>query len=67
MTTRTYTVEGMTCQHCINAVGGEVGQLPGVTTVAVDLDRGTVTVTGGQIDDNAVRAAIDEAGYRVTG
>jgi copper chaperone len=67
MTTRTYRVEGMTCQHCVNAVRGEVGQLPGVTTVAVDLDGGTVTVTGAQIDDSAVRAAVDEAGYGLTG
>ena len=66
MTTRTYTVEGMTCQHCVNAVSGEVGQLPGVSDVAVDLDGGTVTVTGEQIDDDAVRAAVDEAGYQVT-
>jgi copper chaperone len=66
MTTRTYSVEGMTCQHCVNVVSGQVGHLSGVTTVAVDLDRGTVTVTGEQIDDEAVRAAVDEARYRVT-
>jgi copper chaperone len=57
----------MTCQHCVNAVSGEVGQLPGVTDVDVDLDGGTVTVTGEQIDDRAVRAAVDEAGYGVSG
>ena len=57
----------MTCQHCVNAVSGEVGQLPGVTEVAVDLDGGTVTVTGEQIDDGAVRATVDEAGYPVSG
>jgi copper chaperone len=66
MTTRTYTVEGMTCQHCVNAVTGEVGRLPGVTSVAVDLNEGTVTVTGEPIDDSSVRVAVDEAGYRVT-
>jgi copper chaperone len=66
MTTRTYTVEGMTCQHCVNAVSGEVGQLPGVTDVAVDLNHGTVAVTADRLDDEAVRAAVDEAGYRVT-
>jgi copper ion binding protein len=66
MTTRTYTVEGMTCQHCVNAVSSEVGRLPGVTEVAIDLDRGGVTVTGERVDDNAVREAVDEAGYRVT-
>lgn len=66
MTTRMYNVEGMTCQHCVNAVSGEVGHVPGVTDVAVDLDGGTVTVTGEGVDDDAVRAAVDEAGYRVT-
>jgi len=66
MTTRTYTVEGMTCQHCVNAVTGEVGRLPGVKDVAVDLNQGTVTVTAEPIDDSAVRIAVDEAGYRVT-
>jgi copper chaperone len=66
MITRTYTVEGMTCQHCVNAVTDEVGRLPGVTDVAVDLNQGTVTVTGERIDDSAVRVAVDEAGYRVT-
>jgi copper chaperone len=67
MVSRTYTVEAMTCQHCVNAVSGEVGQLPGVADVAVDLDGETVTVTGEQIDDGAVRATVDEAGYRVSG
>jgi copper chaperone CopZ len=66
MTTRIYTVEGMTCQHCVNAVTGEVGQLPGVMDVSVDLGQGTVTVTGEPVDDSAVRVAVDEAGYRVT-
>jgi copper chaperone len=66
MTTPTYTVEGMTCQHCVNAVTGEVGRLPGVKDVAVDLNQGTVTVTAEPIDDSAVRIAVDEAGYRVT-
>jgi copper chaperone len=66
MTTRTYTVEGMTCQHCVIAVTGEVGRLPGVTDVAVDLNQGTVTVTGERVDDSAVRVAVDEAGYGVT-
>jgi copper chaperone len=67
MTTRTYAVEGMTCQHCVNAVSSEVGQVAGIKVVEVDLDGGTVIVTGGQIDDQAVWAAVDEAGYRVTG
>ena len=67
MTSRTYTVEGMSCQHCVNAITSEVGQVPGVGEVQVDLEAGTVTVTGEQVDDAAVRAAVDEAGYAVIG
>ncbi len=67
MTTRSYTVGGMSCEHCVNAVTAEVGEVPGVRDVAVDLDTGTVTVTGDSIDDEAVRAAVDEAGYSLVG
>jgi len=67
MTTRAYVVDGMTCGHCVNAVTGEVTKLDGVTDVAVDLEAKTVTVSGEPIDDNAVREAIDEAGYAVVG
>ena len=67
MTTRTYSVDGMTCGHCVNAVTGEVTKLDGVTDVAVDLEAKTVTVSGEPIDDTAVRGAIDEAGYAVVG
>ena len=64
MSTATYTVTGMTCAHCVNAVSDEVGALPGVTAVEVDLDSGAVTVTSDQpLDDDAVAAAVDEAGY----
>ncbi|HEX5595729.1 MAG TPA: heavy-metal-associated domain-containing protein [Micromonosporaceae bacterium] len=67
MQTKTYTVSGMTCGHCVNAVNSEVGELPGVTDVQVDLGNGTVTVTSETpLDDDAVRAAIDEAGYELT-
>jgi copper chaperone CopZ len=60
-----YTVEGMSCQHCVNAITNEVTKVPGVVDVGVDLNGGTVTVTGDRVDDAAVRAAIDEAGYEV--
>jgi copper chaperone len=66
MTTRTYSVEGMTCEHCVHAVTSEVSRLAGITDVRVDLGAKTVTVTGGPIDDAAVAAAVDEAGYTVT-
>ncbi len=65
MSTRTYSVDGMTCGHCVAAVTTEVTKVSGVEDVAVDLTAKTVTVTGEPIDDAAVRDAIDEAGYTV--
>lgn len=67
MTTTTYTVSGMTCDHCVKAVSGEVAKLDGVTAVEVDLGSGGVTVTSeAALDESAVRAAVDEAGYELT-
>ncbi len=67
-TTTTYTVTGMTCGHCVSAVTEEVSQVPGVTTVAVDLESGGLTVTSeAPVDETAVRAAVEEAGYEVAG
>ena len=60
-----YSVPGMTCQHCVDAITSEVGQVPGVQSVIVDLENKTVTVDAPAVDDAAVRAAIDEAGYVV--
>lgn len=66
MSTSTYTVEGMTCGHCVQSVTEEVSGLPGVTGVDVELASGRVTVSSDQpVDDSAVRAAVSEAGYRV--
>ena len=66
MTTSTYTVVGMTCDHCVRAVTDEVGGVEGVTAVAVDLASGTVTVqSDAPIEDAAVAAAVIEAGYEV--
>jgi copper chaperone len=68
MSTSTYTVTGMTCGHCVSAVSEEVGALPGVTEVAVDLPTGAVTVTSDSpLDDAAVAAAVEEAGYQLAG
>lgn len=63
--TKTYNVPGMTCGHCESAVKNEVGALDGVSSVEVDLDSKLVTVSGDASDD-AIRAAIDEAGYEAT-
>ncbi|WP_432969618.1 heavy-metal-associated domain-containing protein [Dactylosporangium sp. CA-233914] len=66
MTTQTYIVTGMTCSHCVQSVSSELGKLDGVQNVQVDLGTGAVAVTSEQpLDDAAVRAAVDEAGYQV--
>ncbi len=65
MQTTTYSVPGMTCEHCRRAITDEVGRVPGVTSVDVDLDAKRVAVDGAAFSDDAVRAAIDEAGYDV--
>lgn len=64
--TITYTVAGMTCDHCKHAVSTEVGAVSGVYGVDVDLDTKLVTVTGESLDDQALRAAIEEAGYEAS-
>jgi copper chaperone CopZ len=62
--TETYTVTGMTCGHCVQAVTDELSRLPGVHGVAVDLATGAVTVeSDGRVPLDEVRAAVDEAGY----
>ena len=64
--TATYTVTGMTCNHCVQAVTSELSELPGVDGVQVDLPTGAVTVTSAEpLAEDAVRAAVDEAGYEL--
>ena len=61
--TSTYTVTGMTCEHCVASVTEEVQEIPGVEDVAVDLTTGAVTITSAEpLDDTAVQAAVEEAG-----
>ena len=61
----TYAVPGISCGHCRTAITAEVSQVAGVESVEVDLDEKRVAVAGAGIDDAAIRAAIDEAGYDV--
>jgi copper chaperone len=64
--TKTYTVTGMTCGHCVASVTEEVQEVPGVAKVEVVLETGAVTVESEQpIDDAAVKAAVEEAGYQL--
>lgn len=71
MATTTYTVRGMTCGHCVNAVTEELLTIMGVTDVAIDLVEGgdsTVSVTSTDpLDPAQVKAAVDEAGYELVG
>jgi len=64
MTVRTYSVPTISCGHCKSAIEGEVAPLAGVESAIVDIDAKTLTVTG-EVSEDAVRAAVDEAGYEV--
>lgn len=66
MSTVTYRVDGMTCNHCVQAVTREVGALSGVESVAVDLAAQSVAVTGAAAEQD-VAAAVAEAGYTYVG
>jgi copper chaperone len=58
----------MSCEHCANAVRAEIGRLPGVTEIDVDVDAGTVRISGEPLpDDAALRDAVAEAGYEFAG
>ena len=66
--TAVYQVTGMTCGHCEGAVAGEIGELAGVSSVQAVAATGQVTVVSvAPLDEAAVRAAVDEAGYELTG
>lgn len=62
-----YIVTGMVCQHCVSAVTEEVGAVEGVSGVQVDLATGRLSVTSDvALDDDAVHAAVSEAGYEIS-
>jgi copper chaperone CopZ len=62
---RIYAVVGMTCGHCVSSVREEVGEVEGVRSVDVDHGSGRLVVTGQGFTDDAVKAAVEEAGYRL--
>jgi copper chaperone len=65
-TTTTYSVIGMSCEHCVRAVSGEIGKLPGVLDVDVDLETGAVAVTSAApLVDAQIADAVKEAGYEI--
>lgn len=68
MSTVTVSVTGMTCGHCASSVREEAGSIPGVTAVDVDLASGKVTIDSERlVDADAVKSAVEEAGYQLAG
>ncbi len=64
--TKSYTVTGMTCAHCVASVTEEVQEIPGVENVDVVLESGSLTVTSAEpVDDAAVKTAVEDAGYQL--
>jgi copper chaperone len=62
--TLTFSVPAIHCEHCAMSIREEVEEVVGVDEVAVDLETKVVTVSGRALDDAALRAAIEEAGYQ---
>ncbi|MGW3957234.1 heavy-metal-associated domain-containing protein [Streptomyces sp. NPDC004752] len=66
--TTLYKVSGMSCGHCEGAVSGEISEIPGVSSVQAVASSGEVTVVSATpLDEEAVRAAVDEAGFELVG
>ncbi|MGW3203308.1 heavy-metal-associated domain-containing protein [Streptomyces sp. NPDC001135] len=66
--TTVYKVTGMSCGHCEGSVSGEISEIPGVSSVKAVASTGEVTVVSdAPLDDEAVRAAVDEAGFELAG
>jgi copper chaperone CopZ len=66
--TTVYKVTGMSCGHCEGSVSGEISQIPGVSSVKAVASSGEVTVvSAAPLDDEAVRVAVDEAGFELAG
>ena len=65
MDTRTYSVVGMSCAHCVSSVHEEVAEVRGVGAVDVDLGSGHLVVKGDGFSDGAVKAAVEAAGYEL--
>lgn len=65
MSTKNYSVEGMTCEHCVASVQEEVAEVPGTQGVEVELESGRLVVTGEGFSDEAIAAAVERAGYKI--
>lgn len=68
MSTTTITVAGMSCGGCASSVRAELTTIPGIVDVGIDLSNGTVTIDSeAPVDTEAIRAAVEEAGYQLAG
>jgi copper chaperone CopZ len=68
MNVTSWTVSGMTCDHCVHAVQQEVAAVPGVRAAEVELASGLLTVTSDEpVEESSLRDAVDEAGYVLVG
>jgi len=68
MSATTVTVTGMSCGHCATSVREEIGDIPGVQAVDVDLASGNVTIdSDNAIEATAIRTAVEDAGYLLAG
>lgn len=65
MSTKNYSVEGMTCEHCVASVQEEVAEVLGTQGVEVELESGRLVVTGEGFSDDAIAAAVERAGYKI--
>ena len=65
MSTKNYSVEGMTCEHCVASVQEEVAEVLGTQGVEVELESGRLVVTGEGFSDAAIAAAVERAGYKI--
>ena len=63
---RTYTVDGMTCAHCVESVQSAATGVAGVEVASVNLGLGLLTVAGDGYDDGALREALQHAGYEIS-
>lgn len=65
MMKKTLSIEGMSCNHCVNHVKNALADVAGVESAEVDLGKKRAVVSGGALDDAALKAAVAEAGYEV--
>ncbi len=64
--TRNYAVKGMSCEHCRAAVDEHISEVEGIENIAVDLGSGLVEVSGSGFSDDAIKGAVEAAGYQLS-